>query len=89
MSTEQSIWELPLHLAGAYGLVLRRQGGDGRQLTPAEDLALDALLVAEAPYTAYTQIIGLTQHDLYHAGQIALLKRALTAPSHEFTEPRE
>jgi hypothetical protein len=23
------------------------------------------------------QFIGLTQHDLYHAGQIALLKRAL------------
>ena len=27
------------------------------------------------PYTAYEQLIGLTQHDLYHAGQIALLKR--------------
>jgi hypothetical protein len=26
-----------------------------------------------------TQFIGLTQHDLYHAGQIALLKRALAA----------
>jgi hypothetical protein len=30
-----------------------------------------------APYPAYTQFIGLTQHDLYHAGQISLLKRAL------------
>jgi uncharacterized damage-inducible protein DinB len=38
---------------------------------------LDAPLVAEAPYTAYTQFIGVTQHNLYHAGQIALLKRAL------------
>jgi uncharacterized damage-inducible protein DinB len=26
---------------------------------------------------AYVQFIGLTQHDLYHAGQIALLKKAL------------
>jgi hypothetical protein len=29
------------------------------------------------PYTAYSQFIGITQHDLYHAGQIAMLKRAL------------
>ena len=34
-------------------------------------------LVPEPPYTAYEQFIGLTQHDLYHAGQIALLKRAI------------
>src|SRR5215212_8832817 len=32
-----SIWELVLHLCGTYGLVLRRLGGDGRQLTEAED----------------------------------------------------
>jgi uncharacterized damage-inducible protein DinB len=38
---------------------------------------LDAPLVPTPPYTAYVQFIGLTQHDLYHAGQIALLKRAL------------
>ena len=37
---------------------------------------LDEPLVAEPPYTAYTQFIGTTQHDLYHAGQIILLKRA-------------
>ena len=42
--------------------------------------ALDAPLVPEPAYTAYTQFIGTTQHDLYHAGQIALLKRALRAP---------
>jgi hypothetical protein len=34
-------------------------------------------LVPEAPFTAYTQFIGVTQHGLYHAGQIALLKKAL------------
>ena len=38
---------------------------------------LDEPLVSEVPYTAYTQFIGVTQHQLYHAGQIALLKRAL------------
>jgi uncharacterized damage-inducible protein DinB len=107
-----SIWELVLHLAATYRLVLRRLQGDGRPLTPEEDwptvseateerwqaaigavralnedarravarfdeVRLDEPLVAEPPYAAYVQFIGLTQHDLYHAGQIALLKRAL------------
>lgn len=109
-----SIWELVLHLASDYDLVLRRLAGDGRQLTAAEDWPacpspteetwqrtvrelrllnkklrqavrdfpderLDDRLVPEVPYTAYTQFIGVTQHNLYHAGQIALLKRALAA----------
>lgn len=43
------------------------------------DERLDDPLVAEVPYTAYTQFIGVTQHNLYHAGQIALLKRAMAA----------
>jgi hypothetical protein len=41
---------------------------------------LSAPLVPEPPYSAYEQFIGLTQHDLYHAGQIALLKRAIRGP---------
>jgi uncharacterized damage-inducible protein DinB len=112
VESAHSIWELVLHLGGAYDLVLRRLQGDGRQMTPEEDwpaihsatenewLAavralhrmndglrgavrgfsaerLDEPLVPEAPYTAYTQFIGITQHDLYHAGQMAILKRAL------------
>lgn len=40
---------------------------------------LDEPLVSEVPYSAYTQFIGVTQHNLYHAGQIALLRRALDA----------
>jgi uncharacterized damage-inducible protein DinB len=111
-----SIWELVLHLAGDYDLVLRRLAGDGRQVTAAEDWPacpapteenwrhtvqelrllnqklrqavqdfpeerLDDPLVPDVPYTAYTQFIGVTQHGLYHAGQIALLKRALAAAS--------
>jgi len=43
------------------------------------DERLDDLLVPESPYTAHTQFIGVTQHNSYHAGQIALLKRALAA----------
>jgi uncharacterized damage-inducible protein DinB len=43
---------------------------------------LDEPLLAEPPYTAYVQFVGITQHDLYHAGQIAILKRALG-----FTDP--
>ena len=38
---------------------------------------LDQPLVPHPPYSAFTQFIGLTQHDLYHAGQIMLLRRAL------------
>ena len=107
-----SIWELVLHLAATYRLVLRRLEGNGAQLSPEEDWPpvpaatpenwrdtvdtlrrlnadlrravrsfapdrLDASVVADPPYTAYTQFIGTTQHDLYHAGQIAMLKRAL------------
>jgi uncharacterized damage-inducible protein DinB len=109
-----SIWELVLHLASDYKLVLRRLAGNGRHLTAAEDWPacpasteenwqqtlqeltllskklrqavrdfpeerLDDPIVPEAPYTAYTQFIGVTQHNLYHAGQIALLKHALSA----------
>src|SRR5262245_54155923 len=109
-----SIWELVLHLAGTYRLVLRRLQGDGTPLAPQEDWppppactaeawngaiqtlkdlnhelrqAISAFpaerlaspLVPEGPATAYTQFIGTTQHDLYHAGQIAVLKRAAAA----------
>jgi len=37
---------------------------------------LDQPLVPESPFSAYAQFIGVTQHNLYHAGQISLLKRA-------------
>ena len=106
-----TIWELVLHLAGAYRLVLRRVRGDGSPLSTEEDWPqvpppteerwrdavealrslneearravaafpaerLDEPLVPTPTYTAWVQFVGLTQHDLYHAGQIALLKRA-------------
>jgi hypothetical protein len=48
---------------------------------------LDEPLVPEAPYTAYTQFIGVTQHNLYHAGQMALLKKALGSDDPASTQP--
>jgi uncharacterized damage-inducible protein DinB len=107
-----SVWELVLHLAGTYGLVLRRLAGEDAQLTPEQDWPpvpeptesgwrdairsledlngrvrsavlrfdpglLDEPLCANVAYTAYTQFIGITQHDLYHAGQIAILRKAM------------
>jgi len=108
-----SIWELVLHLAGTYSLILRRLNGDATDLSPDEDwptvdapsqakwtAALDVLRslnqqlraavrsfnkdsldqnMGSRRYSAYTQFIGVTQHDLYHAGQIVLLRRALRA----------
>jgi uncharacterized damage-inducible protein DinB len=109
------IWELVLHIASDYLLVLRRLRGDGTPLTPAEDWPpvgspttdrwrgavralrdlneelrravrafpaerLDEPLVAGSPGTAYVQFIGVTQHDLYHAGQISILRKALATP---------
>ena len=55
---------------------LNQQLRDAVRAFPEE--RLDLPLVPEVPYTAYTQFIGVTQHNLYHAGQISLLKRALT-----------
>ena len=111
VANAHSIWELVLHLAGTYRLVLRRLRGEEAQLAPSEDWppvpssptaegwsdairslternaeirravaafdprALDRPLTPGSPYTAYVQFIGITQHDLYHAGQIALLKK--------------
>jgi uncharacterized damage-inducible protein DinB len=44
-----------------------------RQLT--DDRLRDKVL-GEVPYSIYTMLHGVVQHNLYHAGQIALLKKA-------------
>jgi uncharacterized damage-inducible protein DinB len=52
-----------------------------RSLVAAAARADDALLAAQTPgrdYTNYVLLHGVVQHTLYHAGQIALLKRAAT-----------
>jgi uncharacterized damage-inducible protein DinB len=48
-----------------------------RRLIEAASLLSDAQitgLVPGKPYTAYYLLHGIVQHDLYHAGQIALLR---------------
>jgi uncharacterized damage-inducible protein DinB len=42
-----------------------------------EDSALEKIVAGEK-YSIYFMLHGLIQHYLYHAGQIAILKRALT-----------
>ena len=42
---------------------------------PAERLSLEL----GSQYPAYIQFCGAPQHDLYHAGQIVILKKALSA----------
>jgi uncharacterized damage-inducible protein DinB len=63
-------WEAAIRTLTEVNEALRRAV---RGFDPAR---LDEPLVAEPPYTAYTQFIGITQHDLYHAGQMVMIKRA-------------
>jgi uncharacterized damage-inducible protein DinB len=54
---------------------LNQELRDAVRRFPAE--RLDQPLVPSPTYSAITQFIGISQHDLYHAGQIVLLKRAI------------
>ena len=40
---------------------------------------LDEPIVAGVPYPAHMQFAGLAEHNVYHAGQMMLLRRALRA----------
>lgn len=52
---------------------LNRQLLDAVRAFPADRL----LQPLGSDYTAYTQFAGVPQHDLYHTGQIVVLKKAL------------
>ena len=54
---------------------LNRQLQSAVRAFPAERLSQEF----GSEYSAYVQFCGTPQHDLYHAGQIALLKKALSA----------
>jgi uncharacterized damage-inducible protein DinB len=41
------------------------------------DERLREKVLGEVPYSIYTMLHGVVQHNLYHAGQIALLKKAI------------
>jgi uncharacterized damage-inducible protein DinB len=106
-----SIWEIVLHMAVGYVLVLRRVNGEDAELSPEEEWppvrefssaawresqytlaqlnqqlqsavrAFPTERLAQglgSEYAAYTQFCGAPQHDLYHAGQIVILKKALS-----------
>jgi uncharacterized damage-inducible protein DinB len=49
-----------------------------QQISQTSDAKLDEPILPSHSST-YVTLHGLIQHDLYHAGQIALLKKALTA----------
>jgi uncharacterized damage-inducible protein DinB len=49
-----------------------------------EESRLDQPII-EGMSSVYVQLHGIIQHDLYHAGQIALLKRAVSEESNEPT----
>lgn len=57
----------------------RLEDAHSRLLDTVARMSADALdnPVPGKPYTAYVMLEGIIQHNLYHAGQIALLKKTL------------
>jgi uncharacterized damage-inducible protein DinB len=68
--TGEEVWQATLTALAASNRALR----DG--IKQIDDAKLEAT-VPEAPYSYYVLLHGVIQHDLYHAGQIALLKKAV------------
>lgn len=68
--TSEAAWQNTLEQLAASNQSLR----DAVKLF--DDSRLDDL-VPEANYSNYFMLHGVIQHDLYHAGQIALLKKAV------------
>ncbi|HXM44038.1 MAG TPA: DinB family protein [Bryobacteraceae bacterium] len=66
----ESAWQQALDRLAEAQRNLESQVG---QLT--DDRLRDKVL-GEVPYSIYTMLHGVVQHNLYHAGQIALLKKA-------------
>jgi uncharacterized damage-inducible protein DinB len=68
--TSESAWQKTLEQLAASNQSLRNA------VKQFDDSRLDDL-VPEAGYSNYFMLHGVIQHDLYHAGQIALLKKAV------------
>jgi len=68
--TSESAWQRTLEQLAASNQALRDA------VKQIDDNRLDDL-VPEAGYSNYFMLHGVIQHDLYHAGQIALLKKAV------------
>ena len=52
------------------------QRGLESEVRQLSDERLREKVLGEVPYSIYTMLHGVVQHNLYHAGQIALLKKA-------------
>ncbi|MBL8187148.1 MAG: DinB family protein [Acidobacteria bacterium] len=68
--TSEAAWQKTLEQLAASNQSLRDA------VKQFDDSRLDDL-VPEANYSNYFMLHGVIQHDLYHAGQIALLKKAV------------
>jgi len=68
--TSETAWEATLQTLAASNQALRDA------IKKIDDAKLDEA-VSEASYSIYALLHGVIQHDLYHAGQIALLKKVL------------
>ena len=55
----------------------RRQSTSARSIAAVDDARLDEPIL-EGHEINHTTLHGAVQHDLYHAGQIAILKKAST-----------
>jgi uncharacterized damage-inducible protein DinB len=61
--------------------IARLEAAHSRLLDTVARMSPEALdePVPGKPYTAYVMLEGIIQHNLYHAGQIAILKRSLAS----------
>jgi uncharacterized damage-inducible protein DinB len=68
--TSEAAWQATLQSLGASNQSLRDS------IRQIDDARLEEMIEG-ASYPVYALLHGAIQHDLYHAGQIALLKKAL------------
>ena len=68
LAKAHSVWEIVLHITTWEAVVASRLRGKPLEVTPELDWP-----------SFYVLLHGIVQHDLYHAGQIALLKKAVTS----------
>lgn len=68
--TGEAAWNATLEALEASNQALRNA------VKKIDDAKLEEI-VPQAPYSNYALLHGVIQHDLYHAGQIALLKKAV------------
>ncbi len=81
--TEEQNFPVPPSGADAWSKTVNELQGSQKELLAAikkfpEDKLNELVPAASHKYTWYTLLHGIIQHDIYHLGQIALLKKALS-----------